>query len=268
MLGCYGALWSEKSVTLVALTVPLLAVSIPLIDVILSITRRYLRNRPIFQADRGHIHHRLLDLGLSPKNAVLTIYGVCAVVAVLSLLASALHNQFSGLIVIVFGGAVWIGIRQLDYTEFASASRMFLGGKFRRIIDVETRMADFQSSLSKAASAEECWDQIRTGSRGFGFHEVRMSLGGRVYEEASSGSSKPRWQLRIPLANAQYVNFSRDFDSDMNPLVLSAFVDAVQRGLEARGPAPAVEVIRMPAVSVGRYYTTAASNGELGRAAR
>ena len=66
-------------------------------------------------------------------------------VAVLSLLASALHNQFSGLIVIVFGGAVWIGIRQLDYTEFASASRMFLGGKFRQIIDVETRMADFEN---------------------------------------------------------------------------------------------------------------------------
>jgi UDP-GlcNAc:undecaprenyl-phosphate GlcNAc-1-phosphate transferase len=274
MLGCYGALWSEKSVTLVALTVPLLAVSIPLIDVVLSILRRYLRNRPIFQADRGHIHHRLLDLGLSPKNAVLTIYGVCAVVAVLSLLASALHNQFSGLIVIVFGGAVWIGIRQLDYTEFASASRMFLGGKFRRIIDVETRIADFQSSLAKSATVEECWAHVRTGSQGFGFHEVRMSLEGRVFEEASSASSgpaKPRWQLRIPLSNAQYVNFSRDFDSDMNPLVLSAFVEAVQRGLESRnGAAPAAEVIRMPAVTVGRHYTaTAASvSGELERLAR
>ncbi len=190
MLGCYGALWSEKSVTLVALTVPLLAVSIPLIDVVLSILRRYLRNRPIFQADRGHIHHRLLDLGLSPKNAVLTIYGICAVVAVLSLLAAALHNQFSGLIVIVFGGAVWIGIRQLDYTEFASASRMFLGGKFRRIIDVETRIADFQSSLSKSATLEECWTQVRDGSRGFGFHEVRMSLGGRVFEERPRARSR------------------------------------------------------------------------------
>ena len=268
MLGCYGALWSEKSVTLVALTVPLLAVSIPLIDVVLSILRRYLRNRPIFQADRGHIHHRLLDLGLSPRNAVLTIYGVCTVVAVLSLLASALHNQFSGLIVIVFGGAVWIGIRQLDYTEFASASRMFLGGKFRRIIDVETRVADFQSSLSKATSVEECWAQIRTGSQGFGFHEVRMSLGGRVFEEGCSGSTKPRWQLRIPLQNSQYVNFSRDFDSDMNPLMLSAFVEAVQRGLEARSAAPAAEVIRMPAVTVGRFYSAAASNGELERVAR
>jgi UDP-GlcNAc:undecaprenyl-phosphate GlcNAc-1-phosphate transferase len=268
MLGCYGALWSEKSVTLVALTVPLLAVSVPLIDVVLSILRRFLRNRPIFQADRGHIHHRLLDLGLSPKKAVLTMYSICAVVAVLSLIASAVHNQFSGLIVIVFGGAVWIGIRQLDYTEFASASRMFLGGKFRQIIDVETRMADFQSSLAKAASMEECWDQIRAGSQSFGFHEVRMSLSGRVFEEGCMGPAKPRWQLRIPLPNSQYVNFSRDFDSNMNPLVLSAFVEAVQRGLEARSAlAPASEVIRMP----GRFYTTTAAaggNGELKRVAR
>src|SRR5579863_1305881 len=183
MLGCFGALWSEKSVTLVALTVPLLAVSIPLIDVILSIVRRFLRNKPIFQADRGHIHHRLLDLGLSPKNAVLTMYGICALVAILSLLASALHNQMSGLIVIVFGGAVWIGIRQLDYTEFASASRMFLGGKFRRIIDIETRMADFESSLSKSVTLDECWAQVRKGSLDFGFQEVRMSLSGRVFDE-------------------------------------------------------------------------------------
>ncbi|MGD0135454.1 MAG: MraY family glycosyltransferase [Bryobacteraceae bacterium] len=270
MLGCYGALWSEKSVTLVALTVPLLAVSIPLIDVVLSILRRFLRNRPIFQADRGHIHHRLLDMGLSPKNAVLTIYSICGVVAVLSLLASALHNQFSGLIVIVFGGAVWIGIRQLDYTEFASASRMFLGGKFRQIIDVETRMADFETSLAKAASVEDCWDHIRSGSQSFGFHEVRMSLSGRVFEETSLDSAKPRWQLRIPLPNSQYVNFSRDFDSDLNPLVLSAFVEAVQRGLEARSLASATEVIRMPALNV-RHYSAAANsggNGDLKRAVR
>ena len=263
MLGCYGALWSEKSVTLVALTVPLLAVAIPLIDVVLSIVRRFLRNRPIFEADRGHIHHRLLDRGLSPKNAVLTIYGVCAVVAVLSLLASALHNQFSGLIVLVFGGAIWVGIRQLDYAEFASASRMFLGGKFRRIIDVETRMADFESSLSKAVSVEDCWEQMRSGSQSFGFQEVRMNLCGRYFEQTCPDPAKPRWQLRIPLSDSQYVNFARDFESDMNPLVLGAFVEAVQRGLAAKSKAPEVEVIRMPS---GRYYTSAASaSGERAR---
>jgi len=266
MLGCYGALWSEKSVTLVALTVPLLAVSIPLIDVVLSIARRFLRNRPIFQADRGHIHHRLLDLGLSPKNAVLTIYGICAVVAVLSLLASALHNQFSGLIVIVFGGAVWIGIRQLDYTEFASAGRMFLGGKFRQIIDVETRVTDFQSALSKAPSVEECWVLIREGGRSFGFHEVRMCLSGHVFEEIPLGPAKPRWQLRIPLPDSQYVNFGRDFDSNLNPLVLSALVEAVQRGLEARTTGQTPEVIQMPAVAERYYANTVAAAAGAGTA--
>jgi UDP-GlcNAc:undecaprenyl-phosphate/decaprenyl-phosphate GlcNAc-1-phosphate transferase len=269
MLGCYGALWSEKSVTFVALTVPLLAVSIPLIDVVLSILRRFLRNRPIFQADRRHIHHRLLDLGLSPKNAVLTLYGICGVVALLSLLASALHNQFSGLIVILFAGGVWIGIRQLGYTEFTSARRMFLGGKFRRIIDVETRMADFEASLAKATSMEECWAQICSGSQSFGFREVRMSLSGRLFENAYSGPAKPRWQLRIPLPDSQYVNFYRDFDSDMNPLVLSAFAEVVQRGLEARSKAPATEVTRISAGSE-RFYTASATatTGELKRLAR
>ena len=146
---------------------------------------------------------------------------------------------------ILFVGAVWIGIRQLDYAEFASASRMFLGRKFRRIIDDETRLADFESSLSQAVSIEECWTQIRSGSQSFGFHQVRLNIGGRLFEQACSNTSKPRWQLRIPLANSQYVNFYGDFDSDMNQLVLNAFVEAVQRGLETRSAV------------IEQYYTTA-----------
>ena len=114
LLGCFGALWSEKSVTLVALTVPLLAVSIPLLDVVLSIVRRYLRNRPIFGADRGHIHHKLLERGFSPKGAVLTIYGICGVVAIFSLLTSEMPNQFGCLIVVVFYVSAWFGIRRMD----------------------------------------------------------------------------------------------------------------------------------------------------------
>ena len=269
LLGCYGALWSNKSVTLVALTVPLLAVSIPLLDVLLSIARRYLRNRPIFQADRGHIHHKLLDRGLSPRAAVLTIYGLCGLVAVLSLLVSALHNQFGGLIVILFCGVAWIGIRQLEYTEFASAGRMFLGGKFRRIIDLETRLSDFETSLRKAVDVHDCWAKIRAGGREFGFQEVRLSMDGRVFEDltaAPTSKSKPRWQLRIPLPGSQYVNFSRDFDSEMNAMVLSAFVQAVQRGLEGRVAARAAEVIRMPA-SPEIYYAASAAATVTGKTA-
>ena len=114
LLGCYGALWSEKSVTLVALTIPVLAVAIPLVDVVLSVARRFLRNRPIFEGDREHIHHKLLDRGFTQKASVLMIYGLCGLVAAVSLVVlAARHFQFSGLLVLLFCVAAWIGIQNL-----------------------------------------------------------------------------------------------------------------------------------------------------------
>jgi UDP-GlcNAc:undecaprenyl-phosphate GlcNAc-1-phosphate transferase len=61
MLACYRVIWSEKSVTAISIAAPIMALSIPLLDTALSIVRRYLRRQPIFTADRGHIHHRLID---------------------------------------------------------------------------------------------------------------------------------------------------------------------------------------------------------------
>jgi UDP-GlcNAc:undecaprenyl-phosphate/decaprenyl-phosphate GlcNAc-1-phosphate transferase len=267
LLGCYGALWSEKSVTLVALTVPLLAVSIPLLDVVLSITRRYLRNRPIFEADRGHIHHKLLERGLSPKGAVLTIYGFCGVVALFSLVASSLRNQFSGLIVVVFCAAACMAIQQLGYTEFAMAGRLFLQGGFRRIIDFETRLVEFEKTLARATGIEECWIRIRSGSREFGFRGVRMNFEGLVFEDFERGDSKHLWELRIPLTEAQNVNFFHDLEMETSSIVLSAFATAVEHGMrtciEQRFQKAAVtvrpaEVVKMPRI-VKRYYAASAA---------
>ena len=147
---------------------------------------------------------------------------------------------------------------------------MLFGGKFRRIIDVEARLKDFEATLAKADSVEDCWGHIRAGSRDFGFHEVRMSLNGKIFEDVHSDATQPRWQLRIPLPDSQYVNFYRGFDSEMNPLVISAFVEAVQRGLEARTATPPVEVLRMPSGPKLSYATGAgagAGTGEPKRAA-
>ncbi len=268
LLGCYGALWSEKSVTLIALTVPLLAVSIPLLEVVLSIVRRYIRNRPIFEADRGHIHHKLLERGLSPKGAVLTIYGFCGAVAVLSLIASSLRNQFSGLIVIVFCAAAWIGIQQLGYTEFAMAGRLFLQGGFRRIIDFETRLVEFEKTLARATGIEECWLQIRSGSREFGFQGVRMNFEGMVFEDFQRVDASHTWELRIPLADTQDVNFFHDVRIETSSIVLSAFAIAVEHGMRAcrdrclheETVTHSAEVVKMPPI-VKRFYAASAAAG-------
>ena len=137
---------------------------------------------------------------------------------------------------------------------------MFVKGKFRKIIDAETRLLDLEAALTKAADVHDCWTTILQGSREFGFHGVRMNVAGMVFED-SRDSSGPEWQLRIPLPRAQYINFSRDFGSDVSPLILSAFVGAVERGLkEMVGRTP--EVIRMP---IGELAYTASAGAGLAK---
>src|ERR1039458_3984190 len=84
------------------MTAPLMALSIPLLDVALAIVRRFLRRQPIFGADRGHIHHRLLDRGFTPRRVVLMLYGLCGLAAAFSLLQAVMHS-FSGALLALFG---------------------------------------------------------------------------------------------------------------------------------------------------------------------
>jgi UDP-GlcNAc:undecaprenyl-phosphate GlcNAc-1-phosphate transferase len=85
--------------------VALLVLGVPIIDTFWVIVRRLASGRAPFSADRGHFHHRLLDLGLSHRSAVLVIYGLCIVLAALSLVLSG-RGQVSAFIVIVLGAGL------------------------------------------------------------------------------------------------------------------------------------------------------------------
>ena len=71
-----GVYCSARSSALVGLALPALALGIPIFDTLFSMLRRFLERRSIFSADRGHFHHRLIDLGLTQRQAVVTIYAV------------------------------------------------------------------------------------------------------------------------------------------------------------------------------------------------
>jgi len=234
LLGCYGALWSNKSATLLGMTAPLMAMSIPLLDAGLSIARRFLRRQSIFKGDRGHIHHRLLDRGFTTRQAVLIMYGACGLAATFSLAQNALQNQFGGLIVVLFCFAAWVGLQHLGYQEFSVASRMLTTGNFRRIIDAETRLHKFEESLTRATDLSACWEELCVCSREFGFHGVRLSMQGIIFDDfARARSGGTFWQLRIPLPENQYVNFDSDFNQE-SPLILSTFAKVVERALISR----------------------------------
>lgn len=74
-----------KATTAVSLLVPIVALGVPIFDTLFAMVRRALERRPLFSPDRGHIHHRLIDLGLTHRRAVLILYGVSVVLSVASI---------------------------------------------------------------------------------------------------------------------------------------------------------------------------------------
>jgi UDP-GlcNAc:undecaprenyl-phosphate GlcNAc-1-phosphate transferase len=84
--------------------VALLVLGVPIIDTFWIIVRRLSEGRSPFSPDRGHIHHRLLDLGLSHGQTVLVIYAVCIALAVLSLVLSGTGQLYAFLGVFVSFG--------------------------------------------------------------------------------------------------------------------------------------------------------------------
>src|SRR5436190_10487499 len=102
LLGSYSVIWSQKSATLLGMAAPALALALPLLEVGLSIVRRFLGYEAIFTGDRGHIHHRLLDRGFTTRRVALLLYGACGVGASLSLTQGLLHQTYGVIAVVLF----------------------------------------------------------------------------------------------------------------------------------------------------------------------
>ncbi len=104
-----------------AVTLPIVVLGVPLVDTLLSMVRRVMGGVKggVFAADRNHIHHRLLALGLDHKRAVLFLYGVGLFLAAIAFASLFMTSQNSALLLgALLIGAV-IGVSKLGHEEFA-----------------------------------------------------------------------------------------------------------------------------------------------------
>jgi len=86
---------ATKSSALVGLALPVLVLGIPIFDTLFSMLRRFLERRSMFAPDRSHFHHRLLDLGLKQRHAVIVIYAVTLLAAGLGMFMMVTRNTNS-----------------------------------------------------------------------------------------------------------------------------------------------------------------------------
>lgn len=86
MLACIAVIGPFKMATAVAVVVPMLVLGVPIFDTVSGIIRRLRAGKSPLAADRGHIHHRLIDRGYSVRQAVLFIYALTAGLCIVALL--------------------------------------------------------------------------------------------------------------------------------------------------------------------------------------
>lgn len=76
-----------KTYTLMAIVLPVIILGLPIFDTLFAIGRRIAHHKPIMQADRGHLHHKLMDAGLSQRQVVMILYSVTAVLGIFAVVA-------------------------------------------------------------------------------------------------------------------------------------------------------------------------------------
>jgi UDP-GlcNAc:undecaprenyl-phosphate GlcNAc-1-phosphate transferase len=236
LLGCYGMIWTQKTSTMLSLLVPLIALSVPLLDVSVAVLRRLLRRQPIFSADKAHIHHRLLDRGLTPKRAVLVLYLFAATAAALALLLIAPQlAAFRNALLVLLVAAIGVGLRELRYKEFDFFGRMLFGGELQKNLHETLRLDKLRIALKAAGSRGEWWMALAETARECGWNKLSWDSPGGLRELTLSLETDPGWTLSVPLGAMGSLQIEGG-GSDRG-LDLADFADAVKQSARVVEPA-------------------------------
>ncbi len=100
ILATLSVMGAFKSYAVISFVFPFLVLGLPIFDTLFAIIRRVLKHKPIMSADRGHLHHRLIDMGFNQKQTVSILYSVSCILG-LSATVMAAQGMIKGLILII-----------------------------------------------------------------------------------------------------------------------------------------------------------------------
>ena len=153
---------SQKASTAVSLLVPILALGLPIVDTLFSMLRRILERRSVFSPDRGHIHHRLLEMGFTHRRAVLVLYGV-SIVFTVAAVGVSLNRSWSVGVAILAASVVLIGIvRFVGFFEYLFIIRRQKARLRSRDAELlRGLLPDVPALFAAARTEREIWSALR-----------------------------------------------------------------------------------------------------------
>ncbi len=178
MLSAGSIMCVMKSGTMVSLTLPAIALGLPIFDTAFTILRRYLERRGITSPDKGHLHHRLLDMGIHHRHAVVMMYMVSALAAGLGMFMMITHGTatiaiFACILVLLVMVFRFTGLPRLYDALQAFQSRYATTQQANK---EARRFEQAQLHFKNAHSFQEWWNSICIAAERLEFSDVTLPL--------------------------------------------------------------------------------------------
>jgi UDP-GlcNAc:undecaprenyl-phosphate GlcNAc-1-phosphate transferase len=117
MLSAVSVMGAVKGAATIALFVPIVALGLPIMDTAFAIIRRYANGVPIFRPDKGHLHHRLLAMGLTQKQVVLSMYLISGMLGASAIMITEVSRFNAFLIVATITTVAVFGAKKIGVLE-------------------------------------------------------------------------------------------------------------------------------------------------------
>src|SRR5215468_1944040 len=155
---------SQKGSTIVAIAIPLVSFGLPVTEAGLSLARRFVSGKSLFTGDRGHIHHKLLDRGMTQRQAVILLYAVCALFSLFGLMLLNPRRNLAALIFFVLGVGIVFGVQRLGYAEFSELGNQIRQGvtRRRRALAVNAHVRRTSDRLGAVNNPGELFDALNS----------------------------------------------------------------------------------------------------------
>jgi UDP-GlcNAc:undecaprenyl-phosphate GlcNAc-1-phosphate transferase len=213
LLGSLAVVCSLKGPTTVMFALPVTLLLLPILDTFAAITRRVLTGRSIFMTDRGHLHHRLLQSGLS-HSAVLTLVVALSLVLSIGVLVSLRFQND----MLAISAALIVSLFLLITRLFGVQELILIRNKVREALgrSASARLAGKVVVIrlqGRAVGWETIWEHLASRAEDFQLHSVSVDINAPLFQESyfirwtkrtmhcygTEECIPDLWQLEIPL---------------------------------------------------------------------
>jgi len=168
----------SKYSALVGLALPVAVLGVPIFDTFFSMLRRFLERRSIFSADRSHFHHKLIDLGLTQRQAVLAIYSLTIIAAgpgMLMIIAPEIYVPIIFLCILLFLLLVFHIVGSVRLEQILEAMQ----NRYKIIHLQHEEKKNFEEAslyFRRAQTFDQWWQAISTAAGKMEFWTVDLPL--------------------------------------------------------------------------------------------